>query len=45
MAIISELATKKINTDPYDFLAAIVTLKEENILNLEEINKIKMFIL
>ena len=45
MAIISELASKKINGAPDDFLASLVVLKEQNILDIEEINKIKALII
>jgi TM2 domain-containing membrane protein YozV len=44
-AIISELASKKINCEPDDFLASLVVLKEQNVLDSEEINKIKTFII
>jgi TM2 domain-containing membrane protein YozV len=43
--LISTLATKTIDVDPDDFLASIITLKEQNILTLEEIGKIKVLLM
>lgn len=44
-AIINNLATKKITCSIEDFLASLITLKEQKVLSKEEINKIKLLIL
>lgn len=44
-ALINNLATKKISCSIEDFLASLITLKEQKILNLEEINKIKLLVM
>jgi len=44
-ALISSLATKTIDGEPDDFLASIITLKEQNILTHDEISKIKVLLM
>jgi TM2 domain-containing membrane protein YozV len=44
-AVINNLATKKISCSIEDFLASLITLKEQKILSIEEINKIKLFVM
>jgi len=44
-ALINNLATKKISCSIEDFLASLITLKEQKILSIEEINKIKLLVM
>jgi len=44
-AIINNLATKKISCSIEDFLASLISLKEQKILSIEEINKIKLLVM
>jgi len=44
-ALINKLATKKISCSIEDFLASLITLKEQKILSIEEINKIKLLVM
>lgn len=44
-ALINNLATKKISCNIEDFLASLISLKEQKILSIEEINKIKILIM
>jgi len=43
-ALILELATKRIEIEPDDFLASLISLKEQKVLTIDEINKIKSLI-
>ncbi len=43
--IINNLANKKISCSTIDFLTSLVELKEQNILDIEDINKIKLLIM
>ncbi|HOJ07786.1 MAG: hypothetical protein LC124_03145 [Ignavibacteriales bacterium] len=43
--IINTLANKKLSCSSIDFLTSLVELKEQKILNVEDINKIKMLII
>jgi len=44
-ALIASLATKVIDVEPDDFLASIISLKEQSILTHEEIAKIKVLLM